>query len=247
VRRITRGEALASARRARTRSTLRIHRRVVTVGDYSLPEGPMTGRSLSLLVLLSTAACGTGRLVPVDTAEPAAAPPSPEPVAAPAPAGQPVAQAPAPTSDTTAAVVPVAPAPAAGYAPYDLNNSIAIRRIGQWSTSGITGPARVVIRDDSDYAKFWSGLGNAGSRPSVDFTRDIVIAVAAGQQSTGGHSIAVERVTRVGAGLAVEVTETVPAPGCATTQALTQPVDVVVVAAADVRTWSFSDRRVAGC
>jgi protease stability complex PrcB-like protein len=53
-------------------------------------------------------------------------------------------------------------------------------------------------------------------------------------------------VTRVGAGLAVEVVETVPPSGCATTQALTQPVDVVVVAAADAQTWSFSDRRVAG-
>jgi protease stability complex PrcB-like protein len=207
----------------------------------------MTGRSLSLLVLLSTAACGRGRLVPADTAEPVAAPPAPEPVAAPGPAGQPVAQAPTHKSDTTAAAVPVAPAPAAGYAPYDSSTSIAIRRIGQWSTSGITAPVRVVIRDDNAYAKFWSGLGDAASRPSVDFTRDLVIAVAAGQQSTGGHSIAVERVTRVDAGLAVEVTETVPGQGCATTQALTQPVDVVVVAAADVRTWSFSDRRVVGC
>ena len=45
-----------------------------------------------------------------------------------------------------------------------------------------------------------------------------------------------------------EVLETSPGPGCAVTQALTQPVDVVVVAAADVRTWSFSDRgQVNGC
>jgi len=211
----------------------------------------MTGRSLSLLVLVSTAACGSGRLVPADTAEPAAAPPSSEPVAAPAPAGQPVAQAPSGAPDTTPAAVPVAPAapaaqPAAGYAPYDSSSSIAIRRIGQWSTSSITTPTRMVIRDDSAYAKFWAGLGDPGSRPSVDFTRDLVIAVAAGQQSTGGHSIAVDRVTRVGLGLAVEVTETVPPQGCMTTQAITQPVDVVVVAAADARTWSFSDRKVAG-
>lgn len=208
----------------------------------------MTGRSLSLLVLVSTAACGSGRLVPADTAEPAAAPPSSEPVAAPAPAGQPVAQARPP--DSTQAAVPVAPAlapqPGAGYAPYDSSSSIAIRRIGQWSTSSITTPTRMVIRDDSAYAKFWAGLGDPASRPSVDFTRDLVIAVAAGQQSTGGHSIAVDRVTRVGLGLAVEVTETVPPQGCMTTQAITQPVDVVVVAAADAKTWSFGDRKMAG-
>jgi hypothetical protein len=205
----------------------------------------MTGRSLCVLLLVSSAACGSGRLVPADTAEPASAPPSSGPVAAPAPAGEPVAKAPQSAPDTASAV-PVAPAPAAGYAPYDSSTSIAIRRIGQWSTSAITTPARVVIRDDNAYAKFWAGLGDPGSRPSVDFTHDVVIAAAAGQQSTGGHSIAVDRVTRIGAGLAVEVTETVPPQGCVATQALTQPVDMVVVAAADVQTWSFTDRKVAG-
>jgi protease stability complex PrcB-like protein len=215
----------------------------------------MSGRSLSLLVLISTAACGSGRLVPADT-EPASAPPASGPVAEPAPAGTPATTptALAPTDSGSAtpaaapqpAAAPPAAAPAAGYAPYDSSSSIAIRRIGQWSTSGITAPARLVIRNDTTYARLWASLGDAGSRPSVDFTRDIVIAAAAGQQTTGGHSISIARVTRVGAGLAVEVTETVPPQGCQATQALTQPVDMVVVAAADAQTWSFTDRRVAG-
>lgn len=216
----------------------------------------MTGRSLSLLVLISTAACGSGRLVPADT-EPASAPPASGPVAEPGPTNtptaQPTAQAPtdsgnpAPAAAPQPAVAPQpVPAPAAGYAPYDSSSSIAIRRIGQWSTSAITTPARVVIRDDNAYAKLWSSLGDAGSRPSVDFTRDVVIAAAAGQQNTGGHSISIDRVTRVGAGLAIEVTETVPPQGCMVTQALTQPVDMVVVAAADAQTWSFTDRKAAG-
>jgi hypothetical protein len=119
-----------------------------------------------------------------------------------------------------------------------------MRRIGQWSTSGIATPAREVIRDDSAYARFWAALG-AGARPSVDFSRDVVIAVAAGQRPTGGHGITVSRVVRQGAGLAVDVVETVPGPGCVATQQLTQPVDVVVVAAADAKTWSFSDQTVA--
>jgi hypothetical protein len=210
----------------------------------------MSGRSLSLLVLIASAAsaaCGSGRLVPADT-EPASAPPSSGPVAEPAPTNTPTAQAPTMPADTGSRAPAAAPqpAPAAGYAPYDSSSSIAIRRIGQWSTSGVTAPARVVIRDDTTYARFWSSLGDAGSRPSVDFTRDIVIAAAAGQQNTGGHSISIERVTRVGAGLAIEVTETQPPQGCAVSQALTQPVDMVVVAAADAQTWSFTDRHAVG-
>src|SRR5690242_7591740 len=171
----------------------------------------MTPRSFSFLVLLSTAACGSGRLVPADT-EPASAPPDATPAAAPAPAPTP-APAPQPTAPQIAAN-PQTPA----YVPYDAAGTLQIRRIGQWSNSGITTPTRLVIRDDSSYAKFWSGLG-AGDRPSVDFTRDVVIAVADGQQTTGGHSIAVERVTKAGQGLAVEVLETAPAPGCTVTQA----------------------------
>lgn len=199
----------------------------------------MTPRLLSFFVLVSTAACGSGRLVPSDT-EPASAPPDATPAAAPAPT---TAAAPAPQP----AAPQAAGAPqATGYVPYDAG-TLQIRRIGQWSTSGITTPLRQVIRDDSSYARFWSGL-SAGERPSVDFTKDVVIAVAEGQQTTGGHSIVVERVTRAGQGLAVEVLVTSPGPGCTTTQALTQPVDVVVVAAPDVRTWSFSDRsQVQGC
>jgi hypothetical protein len=124
---------------------------------------------------------------------------------------------------------------------------LAIRRIGQWSTSGVTAPARLIIRDDSAYAQFWASLGPAaGARPSVDFSRDIVIAVAAGQQTSGGHTIAVQQVTRVGDGLAVQVLETTPGVGCNTSQALTQPVDVVVVDGATAKTWSFSDTKQAG-
>ena len=195
-------------------------------------------RPLCYLALLSTAACGSGRVVPADTAPPATEPAAPATVAEPAP-----------TSDPRAVGAPD-PAPSAGaapYQPYDVA-SLPIRRIGQWSTSGLAAPAREVIRDDGAYARFWATLG-AGERPAVDFTRDVVIAVAAGQRATGGHAIAVERVVRTaGPGLAVSVVESVPGPGCAVTQQLTQPVDVVVVAAADARTWSFSDeKREVGC
>ena len=168
----------------------------------------MIPRSLCYLALLSTTACGSGRLVPSE---------APQPSGAPAPDG------------------------AAPYAPYGASGSLPIRRIGQWSASGIATAVRKVIRDDSTYARFWEALG-AGQRPPVDFSRDVVIAVAAGQRPSGGHAIAVERVARAGAGMVVEVVETVPGPGCWTTQQLTRPVDVVVVAAADAPTWSFSDR-----
>src|SRR5215207_10552824 len=117
-------------------------------------------RPLCYLALLSTTACGTGRVVPADAAPPAAEPASPAPTAAPAPTSDPRAVgAPAPGSSDAAAP----------YQPYE-TGSLPIRRIGQWSTSGIAAPAREVIRDDGAYARFWATLG-AGERPAVDFTR----------------------------------------------------------------------------
>ena len=200
----------------------------------------MLPRSLYYLALLSVTACGTGRLVPAEGPQPTA----PGPVAAPGPAGGPAPTAPPPPAAPAPTAPPPSAAPvpdgAAPYAAYGATGSLPIRRIGQWTASGIGTPIRKVIRDDSTYARLWEALG-AGQRPAVDFSRDVVIAVGAGQQPSGGYTIAVQRVAHAGAAMTVEVVATVPGPGCWTTQQLTQPVDVVVVAAAGEETWGFSE------
>ena len=138
-------------------------------------------------------------------------------------------------------------APARGYAPYGGTVPLDIRRIGQWTHTGIGEARRLVIRDANSWDQFWSELA-VGDRPDVDFTRDVVVAVAAGQRSTGGHEIAVDRVTQTDGQLSVEVVERTPGPNCITTASLTQPVDVVVVPSADARGWSFMERKeIRGC
>jgi hypothetical protein len=124
---------------------------------------------------------------------------------------------------------------------------VDIRRIGQWTNTGINEARRMVIRDANGWAKFWSELG-VGERPAVDFTRDLVIAVAAGQQPTGGHGIAVSRVGQNNGELTIEVVVTSPGPNCMTTSSLTQPVDIVVVPGVNAKGWSFVERAdVRGC
>jgi hypothetical protein len=172
---------------------------------------------------------------------------------------EPVALAPEPevAPDTMAAVAPSTGEPGAqnsqadttsqGYAPYGSPPNMQIRRIGQWTHTGINEKRRLVIRDANAWAAFWSELG-VGDRPAVDFTRDLVVAVASGQQSTGGHEVAVDRVTQNNGELTIEVVETSPSPNCMTTSALTQPVDVVVVQGVNARGWSFVERKeVRGC
>ena len=192
----------------------------------------MSRRPLVLPLLAILTACGSASVRPGDDTGAIA----PAPSAAPSP---PVvdpdpAPAPTPAPEAPPAVVEVEKSDSAG--------EVEIRRIGSWVSSGVKGSRRLVIRDQRTWAAFWSELG-AGVRPEVNFTRDLVIAVASGEHSSGGHQIAVQQVTRDGGELRIEVVDTSPGPDCMTTSALTQPVDVVLVPADGVKGWSFIDRK----
>jgi hypothetical protein len=205
-------------------------------------------RCAILIPVTLLAACGTGstmRVAQDDTSDygPVALAPVPEPAVADTSA--PESSAPTPATE---APDPEAEQPAEqGYAPYGNVSGLDTRRIGQWTRTGIAEARRLVIRDANAWADFWSELG-VGDRPAVDFSKDVVVAVAAGQRPTGGHEIAVERVTNNGGELTIEVIETTPGPNCMTTASLTQPVDVVVVPGVVPRSWSFVERKeVRGC
>jgi len=135
-----------------------------------------------------------------------------------------------------------------GYAPYGNSGpspaagALEIRRIGQWSHTGIREARRMIIQNANTWAEFWAELG-VGDRPAVDFSRDVVIAVAAGERPSGGNEIAVTRASQSNGELVAEVQETVPGPNCITTSAQTQPVDVVVVQGFKPKSWSFAERK----
>jgi hypothetical protein len=77
----------------------------------------------------------------------------------------------------------------------------------------------------------------------VDFANELVIAVASGQQRTGGFTIAVDRVTQKESELTVQVVETSPDPNCMTTSELTQPVDVVAIPRVEFQNSNFVERK----
>ncbi len=196
----------------------------------------MNPRPFALVISIAAlAGCAAGRTIRVAEGDSAAS----EPVAlAPAPAQEPAPQA-AARPDTVSAA---AARSEQGYAPYGNNRTLDLRRIGQWTRTGIGESRRLVIRDANGWAQFWSELG-VGDRPSVDFNRDVVVAVAAGQRPTGGYEIAIDRVAQSDGQLTVEVVERTPGPNCMTTASLTQPVDVVVVPAVDAKSLSFLERK----
>jgi PrcB C-terminal len=191
-------------------------------------------RILPLTTLALLVACGSGTIRPTDDAGGIAPAPSPAPsppVVDPDPAATP---APAPEA-------PDGPSEARPDTTPGTGSEVEIRRVGRWISSGIKGARRLVIREQGTWSRFWAELG-AGAKPRVDFSKDLVIAVASGERSRGGHGIVVRRVSRSGGQLRIEVLETSPGPTCMATTALTQPVDVVLVPTRGVTGWSFIDR-----
>ena len=91
-----------------------------------------------------------------------------------------------------------------------------------------SGPAIVVGTNDQWRATL-SRLVDGAKVP------DGRVAVAAfqGQQTSGGFSIHIERIERNGDQLVVHARFSEPAPGSMNTMALTSPVHVVAIAAAD--------------
>jgi hypothetical protein len=202
------------------------------------------GILLPLAALVACAGGRTMRVAPDDGSSdaPVALSPTPEPGPNELP-GDTVTNRPPPGTDS----VSTEATGEKGYAAYDSGGGVELRTIGQWTRTGIGESRRLIIRDANAWAAFWSELG-VGDRPAVDFTRDVVVAVAAGQRPTGGYEIAVDRVRQANGELTVEVVETTPGPNCRTTTSLTQPVDVIVVPAPTARSWSFIERKeVRGC
>jgi hypothetical protein len=97
-------------------------------------------------------------------------------------------------------------------------------------TSGFDEPAELVIRDRAALESAWSRVFNqvqGNPPPAVDFGQEMIILVALGGRSSGGHAVRVDAIDHSGDGAVVRYTASSPAPGCATTQSLTSPVDVV--------------------
>jgi hypothetical protein len=195
-------------------------------------------------------ACGSGSTMSVAKGEGTTGEPAVSLAPAPETTTSPTAQPNEPRQSTDTVAPKSVEAPASqeqGYAPYGSGNDLDIRRIGQWTRTGINEARRLVIRDANTWSAFWSELG-VGERPAVDFTRDIAVAVATGQRPSGGYEIAVSRIRQADGALTIEVTETAPGPNCMTAATLTQPVDLVVIPAQGVRNWTFAERKeVRGC
>lgn len=99
--------------------------------------------------------------------------------------------------------------------------------------SGVEAREREALRSQAEWEAFWTRIEHGSSPksppPAVDFAREMVVLAAMGSRGTGGYLITVDSVTATAAATHVFVTERSPGRSCVTTQAVTHPVDAVVV------------------
>ena len=86
-----------------------------------------------------------------------------------------------------------------------------------------------LITDEAGWARAWRSIGGGRPMPEVNFNTRAVIVAFQGQKPTGGHSIEIEAVNRVGTVLAVKAIERRPASGDVTIQVITSPFVAVSI------------------
>ena len=90
----------------------------------------------------------------------------------------------------------------------------------------------IAVYSQAELANLWRMAHGANSAaPKIDFNKEYVIGVFAGQKNTGGYAIAVTSVVDTGTTRTVTVTLTSPGTDCFVTQALTSPFQIIAVPA----------------
>ena len=102
---------------------------------------------------------------------------------------------------------------------------------GRGEDSGYCTPSRMVIRNEREWEKVWlehlSNINPPLGRPKVDFTREMVVAVFAGEKPTSGYPVEIIAVDTQDSQLVVTVRYRQPSTGAGVMDVVTCPYHMV--------------------
>jgi hypothetical protein len=118
--------------------------------------------------------------------------------------------------------------------------------------SGFDMPARLVVIDADTWRAVWNQIylrsAPVPPLPVVDFSKEMIVVVALGSRSTGGFNILLTGANELSAdGTTISISSVSPGPGCITTQAFVEPVDIARVARRNGEVRFVEQSRVAEC
>lgn len=105
-------------------------------------------------------------------------------------------------------------------------------RFSFMSYSAIVEPLQAVIKEGDSWKQMWDKIhckviSPVPPLPEIDFSREMLVVVGLGARSSGGYGIVIHSAFEKDGKLAIIVRKLKPGKNCFTTQALTQPVDIV--------------------
>lgn len=106
--------------------------------------------------------------------------------------------------------------------------TVPFKELARGSQSKVETSVNYLITSTSEFEKLWQMVDAKGKAPVVDFTKDSVVAVFAGQVMTGGYSISVSKVTDAEE-RTVTITLTSPGSNCIVTQSTNEPYQIITV------------------
>jgi len=113
------------------------------------------------------------------------------------------------------------------------DGDVAHEKLAHEQYTGVNGASSQVLRDAGSFQKLWDAVHQirspAPAAPAIDFTRKMVIAVAAGSQPNGCYGLTIERLVASGDTLLVGYSISTPHEAAICTQAIVSPIAMVVV------------------
>jgi hypothetical protein len=110
-----------------------------------------------------------------------------------------------------------------------LQTSVPIRSLDKGPSSQVDAAKQVAVQSPAEWNALWSQHAGDRARPSVDFTKEMVLAVFLGTRPSAGFSVEIVGAREESGALIVSYRETRPQPGGVAAQVLTSPYHVVAV------------------
>lgn len=116
---------------------------------------------------------------------------------------------------------------------------------------GFEDKRQVLLTNNDDYQKLmaevYKNFDQLPRIPEVDFTKNDVVAVFMGTRSSGGYGISVDKIIKRSDAVTVYINETTPGKNCMSTDALTQPYQLVKVPKLDQKVKYITKEKVKDC